>query len=103
MTTNSHRHCDHDATKAARAACRKLRAQGIDTTLGLEDLAANRLHRAHPDHSRYCCWHACMAYTENWEQSRVEDPTAEWCKDDPTVEIVIEGAADLLDGLCNCD
>jgi hypothetical protein len=103
MTTNSHRHCDHDATKAARAACRKLRAQGIDTTLGVEDLAANRLHRANPDHTRNCCWHQVMSVSENWAVSQVEDPTAEWCKGEPTVDYLIEQGACMLDACCLCD
>lgn len=30
MTTTSHSNCDHEATKAARAQCRKDRAAGLD-------------------------------------------------------------------------
>lgn len=101
--TTSHSHCDHDATRAARAACRKLRAQGIDTTLGLSDLAANRLHRANSDHTRNCCWHVVSSYIENWYQSQGEDPTAEWCKGDPSVGIVLQGASDMLGDMCYCD
>lgn len=103
MTTNSHRHCDHDATKAARTACRKLRAQGIDTTLGLSDLVANRLHRANPDHTRDCCWHVTSAFLENWSDSQAEDPTAEWCKGEPTSEAILRQASDALGQMCYCD
>jgi hypothetical protein len=101
MTTNRHRYCDHDATKAARTACRKLRAQGIDTTLGLDDLVANRLARKHTDHMRNCCWHAVMSYLENWEDSRREG--CDWAQAEPTPEIVFDGAEPLLDDLCHCD
>lgn len=99
--TNSHSHCDHDATRAARAACRKLRAQGIDTTLGLDDLVANRLARKHTDHTRNCCWHVTMAYLENWDDSRAEG--CDWAQADPTPGIVFQGAEDMLDDLCKCD
>lgn len=102
MTTNSHRHCDHDATKAARAACRKLRAQGIDTTLSLQDLAANRLHRrVNDDHTRNCCWHQVMSVIENWDQSQAEGH--DWAKGEPTVDYLVEEAACLIDNNCLCD
>lgn len=103
MTNNSHNDCDHDATKAARTACRKLRAQGIDTTLGQADLIANRLHRKHPDHTRNCHWHNAMAYLENWDLSQHEDPTAEWCKGEPSHDVVFNGAENMIGFICNCD
>lgn len=103
MTTNSHRYCDHEATKAARTACRRLRAQGIDTTLSLQDLAANRLSRIVTDHTRTCCWHQVMAVLENWAQSQAEDPTADWCKGEPTVEYLVNEARCLIDNCCLCD
>lgn len=94
MTTNSHRHCDHDATKAARTACRKLRAQGIDTTLGLADLVANRLHRANADHTRTCCWHVAMSLIENHDLDHDEDLSP---------EALLELAQEHLTNLCQCD
>lgn len=99
--TNSHRHCTHEATKAARTACRKLRAQGIDTSAGTVDIAAARLHRANPDHTLNCCWHAVMAIAENWAESQVEDPTADWCKGEPTPAYLAEEGVHMLD-MCNC-
>lgn len=101
--TNTHRHCDHDATKTARAACRKLRAQGIDTTLGLADLAANRVSRIVTDHTRNCAWHCAMSYLENWDTSQAEDPTAEWCKGEPSVELLVGAVRDMIGGMCYCD
>lgn len=100
---NTHSHCTHEATKAARTACRKLRAQGVDTTAGVEDIAAARLHRSHSDHTLNCCWHAVMAIAENWVTSQVEDPTAEWCKGDPTPAVLVEAASDLIGDYCHCD
>ena len=101
MTTNSHRYCDHDATKSARAKCRKLRAQGIDTTLGLADLAANRLARKHTDHSRNCAWHCAMAWLENWDDSQREG--CDWAQGEPTPDDVFQGAEDLLGDICYCE
>lgn len=98
---NSHRDCRHEATKAARTACRKLRAQGIDTTTGLAEIAAHHVART-TDHNLYCGWHNAMSYLENWTDSQIEDPTAEWCKGEPTRAIVIQGTEDLLSDLCRC-
>lgn len=103
MTNNSHRDCRHEATKAARTACRKLRAQGIDTTAGMAEVVAHRIVRAHPSHNLYCAWHNAMSYLENWTDSQAEDPTAEWCKGEPTHTIVFEGTRDLVGDLCRCD
>lgn len=101
--TNSHSHCDHDATKSARAACRKLRAQGIDTTISSDNLAAARLHRIATNHDLRCCWHVTMAILENWDTSQIEDPTAEWCKGEPTVDYLVDTGRDLIGGICYCD
>lgn len=100
MTNNSHRDCRHEATKAARTACRKLRAQGIDTTTGIDSVVAHRLHRAHPEHNLYCCWHATMSYVENWDDSRAEG--CDWAQAEPTADVVFTGTEDLLGGLCRC-
>lgn len=100
MTT--HTNCDHDSTKSARAACRKLRAQGVDTTLGTIDLAANRVHRANPDHSHNCAWHAVMAVAENWDYSRDVEHNPSFAGD-VTMHTLLENAPDLLDTNCQCD
>lgn len=101
MTTNSHRDCRHEATKAARTACRKLRAQGEDTTAGQDARVAHRLARD-TDHNLYCCWQNTMSYLENWTTSQIETPDAEWCKGDPSDATVTEGTRDMLSGLCCC-
>ncbi len=101
---NSHRHCTHEATKAARAACRKLRAQGQDTTAGLETRVTHALHRAFPDHNLYCCWHAVSSYSENYQTSKVEDPTAAWCAaDEPTDAELLSWSSDGVGDMCRCD
>ena len=53
-------------------------------------------------HTRNCCWHLVMSYAENWTASQVEDPTAEWCKGEPTVDLMVNFALDSCDGMCNC-
>jgi hypothetical protein len=103
MNNNSHRDCRHEATKAARTECRKLRAQGIDTTAGIDAIAAHRLHRAYPDHNLYCCWSIAMSFLENYTTSQIEDPTADWCKGEPTPELIFAQASDAMSGMCRCE
>lgn len=100
MTNNSHRDCRHEATKAARTTCRKLRAQGIDTTTGLAEVVAHRLTRE-TDHNLYCAWHNAMSYLENWDDSRAEG--CDWAQAEPTHAIVTEGTRDMIGDLCRCD
>lgn len=57
---------------------------------------------AETGHTKYCVWQAVRSYDENWADSRVEDPTAEWCKNDPTVGQLIEGSHPLVGDMCRC-
>ncbi len=68
--------------------------------IGLDDYAA-KLAAEKSGHSVYCSWHNVMAYLENWTTSQIEDPTAEWCKGEPTVDLLVEWA--VSSDTCRCD
>lgn len=103
MTNNSHRDCVHPATKAGRAACRKNNQAGIrDFYADRSMRVAEALHRLFPEHSIACITSVVDSYLQNWYDSQIEDPTAEWCKGEPTDRAAMN-AADMISGLCRCD
>lgn len=71
-------------------------------TAPIQDRAAFEVARL-TGHTLYCAGHCVACYDENWADSRDEDPTAEWCKGEPTLADLIEGGRDLVSGLCYCE
>ncbi len=68
---------------------------------GTDEKAANLIARR-SSHSVHCGWHGAMSIAENWDTSRYEDPTAEWCQGEPTVEYLAAEGLTMSDAQCEC-